>query len=358
MMRSLRIVSHNVNHTPAQTHFVLESLVGECDILLVQEPYYGPIKTIASSTDPAGDVLTGTQVHAAWQLIETGESARVCVYVNRELGDLRPQICSHVVDHRDIILVSIRIDGQVHHVMNVYNDEHCTALSWLLDHAEQIPPLDLVAGDFNLHSTQWEPDAPRESARATELVNLMAGWGLCLANADGVPTHRPHNTALRSTTPDLLWAPADRVARGEVQVKINLEGRGLSDHALLCASFPVGWWEKILPKNIKRGSKEEKSFIRDLCDEVVTVPAQVGTVEELQRTCDTVLAAVQRVWEEHAVHPKVSSRSKQWWNAECTEARDAFRAARTDENRAAFKRATKAAKNKYFDDRIAATCEK
>ncbi|KAH9929051.1 Endonuclease/exonuclease/phosphatase, partial [Epithele typhae] len=356
MMRPLRIVSHNVNHTPAQTHFVLESLVGE--FLLVQEPYYGPIKTVASSTDPAGDVLTGTQVHAAWQLIETSESARVCVYVNKELGDLRPQVCSHIVAHRDIILVSLRIDRQVHYVMNVYNDEHCTALSWLQDHAEQIPPLDLVAGDFNLHSTQWEPDAPHESARAEELTGLMAGWGLCLANANGAPTHRPHNTALRSTTLDLLWAPVDRVTRGEVQVRIDLEGRSLSDHALLCASFPVGWWEKTLPKNIKRGSKEEKTFIGDLRDEVATVPAHTATVEELQHTCDGILAAVQRVWEEHAVHPKISSRSKQWWNAECTATRDAFQATRTDENRAAFKRATKAAKNKYFDDRIADACEK
>ena len=70
-MNYIRVLSHNVNHTPAQSHAILESLVNECDVIFMQEPYYGPIKTVASNTNPAGDVLVGTQVHPAWMLIET-----------------------------------------------------------------------------------------------------------------------------------------------------------------------------------------------------------------------------------------------------------------------------------------------
>lgn len=70
-MRKLCIVVNNVNHTPNQSHFLLKSLVQKCDILFVQEPYYSPIKTVTSNSDPAGEVLKGTQVHPVWLLLET-----------------------------------------------------------------------------------------------------------------------------------------------------------------------------------------------------------------------------------------------------------------------------------------------
>ncbi|KAI0746613.1 Endonuclease/exonuclease/phosphatase, partial [Daedaleopsis nitida] len=357
-MRKLRIVSQNVNHTPSQSHFILESLVGQCDILLVQEPYYGPIKAVVSNSQPRGETLIGTQIHPAWLLLETRSPARVCAYVNRELLDLRPQLCAHVVDHRDMLLMSLTVDRQVHYYLNVYNDERSTALQWLQDHAADLPPLDLIAGDFNLHSTAWEPDAPHESPRAVDLVNLMSGIGLSLANVDGAPTHRPHNVALRSTVPDLVFAPSDRVANGEVCVNVDLDGRGLSDHAILSTALEVGWWAKSLPPTIKRKSEAEREFIKDLLDGVAKVQVELGTSEDVQRTCNAVLAAARAAWDAHAVAPWVSSRSKRWWNDECTRVLTAFRYHRSAETRRIFKRAVKAAKAEYFEERIAAACEK
>ncbi|KAI0749200.1 Endonuclease/exonuclease/phosphatase, partial [Daedaleopsis nitida] len=357
-MRKVRVVSHNVNHTPSQSHFILESLVGECDVILVQEPYYGPIKTVTSNSNPRGETLIGTQIHPAWLLLETRSPARVCAYVNRELLDLRPQLCAHVVDHRDMLLMSLTVDKQVYYYLNVYNDDRSTALSWLQDHAAELPQLDLVAGDFNLHSTAWELDAPHESPRAVDLINLMSGIGLSLVNSDGAPTHRPHNAALRSMVPDLIWAPSDRVASGEVQAHVDLDGRGLSDHAILSTSLEVGWWEKSLPPSIKRKSEAEREFIKDMVDGVVKVEVELSTRDDIQRTCDAILAAVRAAWDAHAVAPRVSSRSKRWWNSECAHALTMFRHHRTAETRRTFKRAVKAAKAEFFEERIAAACEK
>ena len=56
-MRRLRVLCNNVNHTPLQSHSLLESCVRECDILFVQEPYYGAIKTVVSNTNPEGEVF-------------------------------------------------------------------------------------------------------------------------------------------------------------------------------------------------------------------------------------------------------------------------------------------------------------
>ncbi|KAI0720225.1 Endonuclease/exonuclease/phosphatase, partial [Cerioporus squamosus] len=357
-MRRLRVACNNVNHTPNQSHFLLESMVRTCDILFVQEPYYGPIKRVASNSDPAGDVLVGTQVHPAWILMETRTPARVCAYVNRELNELRPQLCSHVVDHRDMILISLTIDKQVHYLLNVYNDEHSTALTWLQEHAGELPPLDLVVGDFNLHSTMWEPDAPHESPRALDLVNLMSGIGLGLVNADGAPTHRPHNAALRSTVPDLIWAPTDRIASDGLRVRVDLTGRGASDHAILSTTLRVGWWQKTLPPSIKRKSDAEKAFLRDLVDSVARVPVDVDSIIGVQRTCDAIMEAVQAAWDAHATSPRITSRSRHWWSDRCKAALSALKARRTREARRAFLSAVKSAKLQHYDDRIDAACER
>ena len=94
---------------------------------------------MTSNTDPSGETLIGTQIHPAWILIETLSPARVCVYVNRELADLRPQPCSHIIDHPDMLLRSLTVDGTVHYYLNVYNDSRSTALKWQSENAERLP---------------------------------------------------------------------------------------------------------------------------------------------------------------------------------------------------------------------------
>ncbi|KAI0371196.1 hypothetical protein BV20DRAFT_910803, partial [Pilatotrama ljubarskyi] len=352
----LRIVSQNVNHTPAQSHLLLESLVRECDILFIQEPYYCPIKTVTSNTDPAEETLVGTQVHPAWLLMETCTRARVCAYVNCELLHLRLQLCSHIVEHRDMILILITVDRTVHYLLNVYNDDRGTALSWLEEHQDGLPPLDLVVGDFNLHSTVWEPDLPHDSPRAVGLLNLMAGLGL--VNDGRQPTHRPHDGRLRCTVPDLLWAPSDKVAAGEIRAKIDLEGRGYSDHALLSTSLHIGWWEQQLPPTIWRKSDAEKAFLKDLTTSVAKIEVDATNVHSIQRTCDAILAAVKAAWDAHAVAPRITSRSKRWWNEQCRSTMAALRVNRTRENRQACKRAQRLARQEYYEERIAEACEK
>ncbi|KAJ8454337.1 hypothetical protein ONZ51_g13083 [Trametes cubensis] len=204
----------------------------------------------------------------------------------------------------------------------------------------------------------WEPDAPHESAKATDLINLMAGWGLGLANSGGHPTHRPHNMALRRTVPDLIWAPVDRIAADEAGVHVDLDGRGLSDHAILHTTMRVGWWEQRLAPTIRRRSEAEDKFIQDIIDGIAGVQVETDSVAGIQRACDAISAIIRTAWDAHATEPRVTSRSKRWWNARCTEARTALRANRTRETRREFKRAVRKAKADYYEERIAAACEK
>ena len=299
-MNYIRVLSHNVNHTPAQSHAILESLVNECDVIFIQEPYYGPIKTVASNTNPAGDVLVGTQVHPSWMLIETRTPARVCAYVNRELLGLRPQLCDQVVSHPDMLLLSLTAGGNTWYFLNVYNNPSTFAASeWLAANLDRLPPLSLVAGDFNLHHTAWEPDTLRESARAATLLQTMATCGLALANADGLHTHRPHNVELHSSVVDLVWAPADLVASDRVHVKIDLEGRGLSDHAFIHSRIPFGHWEFLSDPAIPPKSDAEIAYLNEVREGLGGLSGPAGSHLELQTLVDNIYAVLDEIGRAH-----------------------------------------------------------
>ena len=143
-----------------------------------------------------------------------------------------------------------------------------------------------------------------------------------------------------------------------MQVKIDLEGRGLSDHALISTELRTGWWQKTLPPTIKRKSEAERAFLKDLVEGVSGVPVETDSILGVQRTCDAILAAVQTAWDTHATSPRVTSRSNHWWNDQCKLALTTLKAHRTHEARAAFKRAVKKAKQQHYDERIDAACEK
>ena len=212
-MNYIRVLSHNVNHTPAQSHAILESLVNECDVIFMQEPYYGPIKTVASNTNPAGDVLVGTQVHPAWMPIETRTPARVCAYVNRELLGLRPQLCDQVVSHPDMLLLSLTAGGNTWYFLNVYNDPSTFAASeWLAANPDRLPPLSLVAGDFNLRHPLWDHAERRTNRKrrrkpCEDLIQLATSeLALKLLNSpDGPHTWRSNSSRFSTGTLDLVW---------------------------------------------------------------------------------------------------------------------------------------------------------
>ncbi|KAI0633447.1 hypothetical protein C8Q77DRAFT_1157648 [Trametes polyzona] len=198
---------------------------------------------------------------------------------------------STLARQRTLIGTHVAFSNGVHYLLNVYNDERSTALTWLDEHQARLPPLDLVVGDFNLHSMAWEPDALHESPRAVDLVNFMAGIGMNLVNNGGQPTHRPHNERLRCTVPDLIWAPCDKVTASEVAASIDLEGQGLSDHTKLSTSIPVGWWELWLPPTIQQRSEGKKAFIKDLTEGVSKIQVETDSIVGVQHTCDAVMAA-------------------------------------------------------------------
>ncbi|KAH9886490.1 Endonuclease/exonuclease/phosphatase, partial [Cubamyces lactineus] len=382
-MNSLRIVFHNVNHSPQQTHLVLEQCAAaEVDIVCLQEPWYGPIRPIPSAS-PAGpadrtedNMLYGTQLHPAWRLIEARKDARVVCHGSRRLVNAFVTL-DPAVDHRDCMLLAVRLDARHDptNILNVYNDTRNSAVTYLTDIVQRLPDIDIAGGDYNTHSEVWDPAYPRRDSaeRTGELLDLHATMGLRLLSPVGVQTHFPHHGA-SPTVIDLVWVPGDR-DRGLYHIHVEGRDCGLSDHAIISVVIPTGEWSYKGQPTIAPKSEAEQEFIssiRDGLHAAFPLHPNLTSVDDLQLAVDTVFSCILNAWNAHARPATICTKTCQWWDASCTAARERLEAARNwlaqvriDEPRlvpaarAAVKQAyrhvkstVRARRRKHFDERI------
>ncbi|KAI0326298.1 hypothetical protein GY45DRAFT_1224315, partial [Cubamyces sp. BRFM 1775] len=339
MNTSLRIVFHNVNHSPQQTHLVLEQCAKlNVDVVCLQEPWYGSIRPIPSAV-PAGpaertedNMLYGTQLHPAWQLVENGKDARVVCHVNRRLSKAIVTLDASI-KHRDCMILSVRLEAEQDPVviLNVYNDRDNSAVQYLTDHAHELPAIDVAGGDYNTHAPMWDPDYPPDSnERVGEVTELHARLGLRLLSPVGVPTHLPHREDLRSTVIDLVWVPDDR-SEELYNIIVDAEGRGLSDHAVIHVSVPAGLWPYQGEPSIAPGSDAEKRFVEAILNSVeFCLPADtpLETDEDARLAVDILYECIREAWNDNATPTKICSKSRLWWDETCSAARDALNSAR------------------------------
>ncbi|KAH9854856.1 Endonuclease/exonuclease/phosphatase [Lenzites betulinus] len=339
MPHTLHVAFQNVNHSPQHTHALLEQCASaNVDVVCIQEPWFGPIRPIPSAS-PAGpaertdnNMLYGTQLHPAWQLIVPQADARVVCHVSRRLTRAVVSLNAEV-KHRDCMVLTIRPDPSADpiSILNIYNDTQNSAIEYLCDIAERLPDIAIMGGDYNTHSRVWDPDYPPDSAARTgEVLDLHARLGLRLLSPPSVPTHFPHRQSFRPTVIDLVWVPSDRPPE-LYDLRVAPEERGLSDHAVLHARIPAGQWSIEGAPTITPKSDEEKAFLTDVTAAVLArLPPDfpLATMAELATAVDTLFGCVHDAWNAHAQPSRVCSKSKLWWDGSCSAARDNLTRAR------------------------------
>ncbi|KAF8883129.1 hypothetical protein BD779DRAFT_1748636 [Infundibulicybe gibba] len=82
---------------------ILDSCVDNYDILFLQELRYSLLRNIPSSTDREGEPIHGFPTHPSWILVERGGPSRVVVYVSKTIASTNPRLCSHIMDHPDLV---------------------------------------------------------------------------------------------------------------------------------------------------------------------------------------------------------------------------------------------------------------
>jgi hypothetical protein len=118
-----------------------------------------------------GDRAYGPPIYPSWNFYteaydnhnESRPGPQVLTYINRRMDIFRPQLCTNIIKHRDVSLVTLHLknpcDGIPHefNILNVYNDGHShAALHKLEEVCDILPIITLCTRDFNIQDQEWD----------------------------------------------------------------------------------------------------------------------------------------------------------------------------------------------------------
>ncbi|CAA7267772.1 unnamed protein product [Cyclocybe aegerita] len=128
-----------------------------------------------------GNEVIGTPKHPDWlQMVRVkeGEVPHMIAYVSTRLSHYRPAMHCDIMDHRDILVLSLFSGGEVLNLMNIYSDNQHTAIKHLAAQVHSLPPFIYMAGDFTCISTTWDDYEHGESSTAISLQDTASQIGL------------------------------------------------------------------------------------------------------------------------------------------------------------------------------------
>jgi hypothetical protein len=335
---------------------LLDQLIHDFDILFLQEPPWATVRYTASLTEKDGTPIKGPPIHPDWiPMFPKGFDAaedrpRVIAYVNRTIRVVKPKLRSDIVNHRDVMIVTVRGHLGPLHLMNVYSDDGGSAIRYLEDHLDEFPALGYMGGDFNCPSSHWDPTCLRAHPLANTLEECATVLNMeRVAPPSGGVTHRPYNAALRGSILDLVFVPIYRASTGYP----TLGDKGEPDHLPLLLDIPLKVFWPAGKKSITPDSDEEADFLGEIIVSLgnILIP-DIVSGDQTQAVATAITKVFEEAWTHFAKTKRACSRSKSWWDRECAETKAAAMDSDLPADWFAFKKATRAAKRKHFDARI------
>ncbi|KAF5312402.1 hypothetical protein D9619_003298 [Psilocybe cf. subviscida] len=292
------------------------------DILFIQEPLWQLIRTAPSAVSVEGEEVIGALNHPQWVAM---------------LSAWRPSMCHDIIDHHDVLVLSLFADGHTFNFMNVYSDSEFTAIRLLSDHADTLPQFQYMGGDFNCHSSVGDP-VPRAPNMAAShwLLQAAAEIGLELATvANPGPTHIPRDVTKRPSVIDLVFLPV--ALSTVVSTERVIDNQSDSDHILLLTSVPI---LPVVQTATRQCLPSDPEKVQAFLDNLVTklrliVPDDVAdTPDDMEAAAKAVADAFSAAWLAHS--------------------RDSnHHASRDAGDWAQFRQTVKQAKHTFFDAQIA-----
>ena len=78
---------------------------------------------------------------------------KVLAYINIHLLSLQFSLCSDIINHSDILLISFINAHVLYFIMNVYSDSSHSALKYFKDTKVNIDNVLVMTGDFNIRDS-------------------------------------------------------------------------------------------------------------------------------------------------------------------------------------------------------------
>ena len=169
-----------------------------------------------------------------------------------------------IFNYRDISCFSFFNNSDSYFLINVYSDFSQSVLKFLKDTKANICNVLIMADNFNIRDSNWDPIFLFHSIHSDLLTNIVDFMDLCLSKSTNqVLTRYSDNVNNSNSTINLMFLRPNLLEFNNHT--IHLEYQYLSDHAPLIVDISI--FEKhVLTKQctIIKNSKEEDNFINEL----------------------------------------------------------------------------------------------
>jgi len=275
------------------------------------------------------------------------------VFIHTYLSRLRFALRRDVIDHQDILLLSFFNRNKCYFFINVYSNNHHSAVKFMLDKVINISNLLYMGGDFNVRNAKWDPLVTSHPAAGQALIDLADSFGLVRSLlALPVPTHYSDSEGHANSVIDLIF-----LGMSAAQVVHHIEPglRWPSDHAPLLVDLPITPENtQIHRKVLKCDSEEESSFLSTVIAGLGRLSfSRLDSTASLDSLSSNIAKVIAKAWDAHARNITVTACSKEWWNNECKSTLERYRLTGDRSDWRLFCSATRSAKHSFFDNRIA-----
>jgi Endonuclease-reverse transcriptase len=326
MIAPLSILSVNMRCRNAMLYALLQT--SDSDIIAVQEPWFGLIRTDRSDSSPSGIPVYGTAHNNLWHCFHpptVGDLPfKTAIFIKQKIMDAFQVLLkdddtlsspsSMIVDISSSPTDTLRLINIYHNVPEAgHNLDHVLALT--LD--PDTPTL--VVGDFNTHSRQWSlPDA-----RPSLWSGLLEAWFhnnalLCLNPPDvttwrGPPGHK-------ASVLDLFLLNAAAILTDQVGPPLIFFDLSLgSDHAGILAEWTPTALPEACPCQGLPGYKIEDELRQQWEALFAGLPRPtVDTPAEVTEAADSLIQDIDQTSAQLFDHwTTPDPRGVRWWSEQC-----------------------------------------
>jgi ribonuclease HI len=386
----IRVLQINANRSGAVMAEAFNSAVGNYDIILFQEPWWGHL----ASGEEGSLNQEGWTVLPPVLPIPVGTAPRVLTYFHRR-GDFTVSVRMDMARDLDLQFLEV-CQGKFPPtlIVNLYNQQSADSDQWSVDRLMEIrlPPSVpvILTGDWNLHHELWEILERPADLRANHVVEWLQNNDFTLLNSHNEHTYVSHDDAHSHSVLDLTFVNSSAMAVDTVKAwGIRTELVTTSDHKAITFTMDNG----AVPVDNVYGVKFNwKSADQEVHNKVLReeldkrdqafLPLRRGhrrgthvSHQQLETAAEALRDALSIACEASVPLRRPSSQAKPWWTPELTTLHDALvqlrhrqsamirlgeripedESQRTRTQVNSFKRAVKKAKRMFFDKIIRET---
>ena len=229
--------------------------------------------------------------------------------------------------------------------MNIYLDSSHTTLKYLKNTEVNLSNLLIMAGDFNIRNSIWDPAFPHHLTFCDDLIIIVDSFNLeLLFSTHNVPTRYLDLDSSSNSTINLIFLQSGLMELNSHSIHSDLWLS--SDYALLTVLIDIAEENIVLFKySIVKNSEEESRFIKDVSRTIKSINiSNLFDSNKLEEATTSLTSRIDRVWKANLKQVNIMKQSKSWWNKECSHALNKYRASRSLKNWKDFKNKVKSMK--------------